>query len=146
MAKEKKKAVVNPNKNINQPQVNKGGMNIYDDDFDVNRMWLVLFYLVCFWRQMIEGYFCIHWEKYRECSIKKILAYFFTIQRWINTIYDKWMIKAKKSQQSNLRTLKHSLINLRPLRQLNRLLVHLQVRKVNIDKLFLCQLAHYETL
>jgi hypothetical protein len=38
VAKEKKKAVVNPNKNINQPQVNKGGMNIYDDDFDVNRM------------------------------------------------------------------------------------------------------------
>ncbi len=48
MAKEKKKAVVNPNKNINQPQVNKGGMNIYDDDFDVNRMWLVLFCLFYF--------------------------------------------------------------------------------------------------
>ena len=38
--REKKKAVVNQNKNINQPQANKGNMNIYDDDFDVNKLWL----------------------------------------------------------------------------------------------------------
>ena len=38
VAKEKKKTVVSPNKNINQPQINKGQMNIYDDDFDVNKL------------------------------------------------------------------------------------------------------------
>lgn len=38
VAKEKKKVVVGPGKNVNQPQVNKGQMNIYDDDFDVNKL------------------------------------------------------------------------------------------------------------
>jgi hypothetical protein len=38
VTKEKKKAVVGPNKNVNQPQANKGNMNIYDDDFDVNKL------------------------------------------------------------------------------------------------------------
>ena len=60
VAKEKKKTVVNPNKNINQAQINKGQMNIYDDDFDVNKLWFLMFFdgiHVFGWRENWLRYF-----------------------------------------------------------------------------------------